>query len=140
MSNRKTKTPVELATDFVADSIETAKTTFGPESDAARQNFEAISHSAKQVQDGLTGLQAKGVSYAETNAKALFAFWREAVAVKSADALFNLQQDFVKAQSEVAVKQFQDLNSATLAFVKETAAPLQASWNKAFAGFANKAA
>ena len=140
MSTRKTKSPVELASDFVADSIETAKTAFGPESDVARQNFDAMSQSAKQVQEGFTALQSKGVAYAESNAKALFAFWRDAVAVKSPEALFNLQQDFFKNQSEAAVKQFQDLNSATLAFVKDSAAPVQANWNKVFSGFGNKAA
>ena len=118
MNTRKSKSPVELASDFVADSIETAKTAFGPESDVARQNFDALSQSAKQVQEGFVSLQSKGVAYAESNAKAVFSFWRDAVSAKSPEALFNLQQDFVKAQTDAAVKQFQDLNSATLSFVK----------------------
>jgi hypothetical protein len=55
--------------------------------------------------------------------------------VKSPEALFALQQGFFKAQSEVAVKQFQELNDVATALVREAAAPVQEGFKKSFAGF-----
>ena len=110
MNARKTKTPVELATEFVTDSIDTAKATFGGEAGPAKESVEALSASAKVYQERLADLQAKSLSYFEANTKAVLGFWREAASVKSPEALFALQQGFFKSQSEVALKQFQDLN------------------------------
>jgi hypothetical protein len=140
MSTRKTKTPVELASDFVADTLDTAKATFSTDNGVAKESFEALNQSAKVYQARIADLHAKSLEIAESNSKAFFSFWREATAVKSPDALFNLQQDFYKAQSEAAMKQFQDLNSATVALVREASAPVQSGLSKAFAGFAPKAA
>ncbi len=140
MNTRKTKTPVELASDFVTDTIDTANATLSGESDVAKQGFEALNLSAKYYQARFADLQAKGLEIAEANTKAIFAFWREATSVKTPDALFALQQDFVKAQSEVSLKQFQDINTVTVAMVRETTAPVQSGLSKAFAGFGAKAA
>jgi hypothetical protein len=138
--SKKTKTPVELASDFVSDTLDTAKAAFSSESDVAKEGLEALNLSAKVYQSRFAELQAKGMEIAETNAKAIFAFWREATTVKSHEALFTLQQDFMKAQSENAFKQFQDLNTVTVALVREASAPVQAGFSKAFAGLAAKAA
>lgn len=141
MSNRKTKTPVELASDFMTDSLDTAKAAFSTEAGPAKEGLEALNQTAKVYQARLTDLQAKGLDIAETNAKAFFAFWRDAAVAKTPEALFALQQDFVKSQAEVAVKQFQDLNGVAVALVREAAAPVQSGFAKAFAGFGeNKAA
>lgn len=138
--SKKTKTPVELASDFVSDTLDTANAAFANESDVAKEGFEALNQSAKVYQARFSDLQAKGMDIAETNAKAFFAFWRNATSAKSPEALFSLQQDFVKAQSETALKQFQDLNSVTVALVREASAHVQAGLSKAFAGFTAKAA
>jgi len=135
MTTRKTKSPVELATDFVTDSIDTAKAAFGGETGPAKEGVEALSASAKVYQTHLADLQAKGLAIFETNTKAVLGFWRDAAAVKSPEALFALQQNFFKAQSETAVKQFQELNDATVALVKEAAAPVQEGFKKSLAGF-----
>ena len=137
---KKTKSPVELASDFVADSLDTAKAAFSSGSDVAKEGFEALNQSAKVYQARVADLTAKSVDIAETNTKALFSFWRDAASVKSADALFALQQDFVRAQSETALKQFQDINTVTVALVRDASAPMQAGLNKAFASFSAKAA
>lgn len=135
MNTRKTKTPVELATDFVTDSIDTAKATFSGETGPAKESVEALSASAKLYQERLAALQAKSLSYFEANTKAVLDFWREAATAKSPEALFALQQGFFKSQSEVAVKQFQDLNDATVALVRDAAAPVQDGLKKSFAAF-----
>jgi len=138
--SKKTKTPVELASDFVSDTLETATAAFSSESDVAKEGLEALNLSAKVYQARISDFQAKGMDIAETNTKAFFAFWRDATSAKSPEALFALQQDFVKAQSETALKQIQDLNSFTVALVREASAPVQAGLTKAFAGFTAKAA
>jgi hypothetical protein len=138
--SKKTKSPVELASDFVADSLDTAKAAFSTETDVAKEGFEALNQSAKLYQARFADLTAKSVDIAETNTKAFFSFWRDVSAVKSADALFALQQDYVKAQSEAAMKHFQDINTVTVALVREASAPMQAGLNKAFAGLNAKAA
>lgn len=135
MNARKTKTPVELASDFVADSIDTAKAAFSGDNTVAKESLDVINQSAKACQARLADLQAKGMDIAEANAKAVFAFWRNATAVKTPEALFALQQDFFKAQSEAAMKQFQELNSVTTALVREAAAPVQEGFSK-LPGFA----
>lgn len=130
MNARKTKTPVELASDFVADSIDTAKAAFSGETGVAKESLDAINQSAKAYQARFADLQAKGMDIAEANAKAVFAFWRSATAAKTPEALFAVQQDFFKAQSEAAMKQFQELNSVTSAMVREAAAPVQEGFSK----------
>ena len=132
---RKTKSPVELATDFVTGSIDSAQAAFGGEAGPAKESVEALTASAKQCQARLADLHSKGMAFLETNTKAVMGFWRDAAAVKSPEALFTLQQDFFKAQSEVAVKQFQELNDVTSAFVREAAAPVQEGFTKSFAAF-----
>ena len=87
MNARKTKTPVELASDFVADSIDTAKAAFSADSGVAKESLDAINLSAKAYQARLADLQAKGMDIAESNTKAVLAFWRNAVAAKSPEAL-----------------------------------------------------
>ncbi len=135
MNTRKTKTPVEIANDFVTDSIDTAKAAFSGDTGAAKESLDAINQSAKVYQARFADLQAKGMDIVEANTKAVLSFWREATAVKSPEALFALQQDFVKAQSETALKQFQEINSVTVALVREAAAPVQEGFSKTFAGF-----
>jgi hypothetical protein len=139
MSNRKTKTPVELASDFVSDTIDSAKAAFTPDSDAAKESIEALNQSAKVYQARFAELQTKGMDIAEANTKAFFAFWRDATTAKSPEALFTLQQDFVKAQSEATLKQLQDLNAVTVALVREAAAPVQAGFNKVLNGYSKAA-
>lgn len=135
MNTRKTKTPVELATDFVADSLDTAKAAFSGDAGPAKESVEALSASAKVYQTRMADIQAKGLAIFESNTKALLGFWRDAAAVKSPEALFALQQNFFKSQSEVAVKQFQELNDATVALVREAAAPVQEGFKKSLSGF-----
>ncbi len=132
---RKTKTPVELATDFVTDSMETAKAAFGGEAGSAKEGFEAFNTSTKVYQARFADLQAKGAEMFEANTKAVLGFWKDAAAVKSPEALFALQQGFFKSQSEVAVKQFQELNDVATALVREAAAPVQDGFKKSFAAF-----
>ena len=80
---RKTKTPVELATDFVTDSMETAKAAFGGEAGSAKEGFEAFNTSTKVYQARFADLQAKGAEMFEANTKAVLGFWKDAAAVKS---------------------------------------------------------
>ncbi len=136
----KSKTPVELATEFVTESLETAKSAFAPDSAAAKEGMEAMNKSASVYQTRFADLQLKGVEYAEANTKAAFAFFREAVATKSPDAFFSLQQAFLKSQSEVLVRQFQDINTLALSVVRDAAAPVQDSMSKAFSAFQPKKA
>lgn len=138
--SKKTKTPVELASDFVSDSLDTAKAAFTSESDVAKEGLEVLNQSAKVYQARLADLTAKSVDIAESNTRALFGFWRDATVAKSPETLFALHQEFVKAQSESALKQFQDLNNVAIALVRDASAPVQAGLSKAFAGFTAKAA
>ena len=136
----KTKTPVELATEFVTESIESAKSAFAPDNAVTKDGMEALSKSASVYQTRFADLQLKGVEYAEANAKAAFAFWRDAFAAKSPDALFSLQQAFVKSQSEILVRQFQDINTLAMSLVRDAAQPVQDNMSKAFSAFQPKKA
>ena len=138
--SRKTKTPAELATDFVADSFETAKSAFGGETAAAQEGFDALNKAASTYQARFSDLQAKSLEIAESNAKATFAFLRDVMTVKSPDAFVSLQQSFFKLQSEAAMSQAQDLNAMTVALMRDVASPLQANVGKAFAAFQPKQA
>lgn len=135
----KSKTPVELATEFVSESIENAKAAFGGE-DVTKEGVEALNKSASFYQSRFADLQLKGMEYAEANTKAAFAFWREAVSAKSPEALFSLQQSFLKSQSEAVARQFKDMNTLTLSLVRDAAVPMQDSMAKAFAPFQPKKA
>jgi hypothetical protein len=140
MSTRKTKTPVELATDFVTDSIETAKSAFGGEASPGAQGFEAMNKAASAVQARFAEMQMKGVEMAEANAKSVFAFWRDALAVKSPEAFLSLQQNYMKSQAETMMRQAQDLNAMGAALVREVSAPMQDNISKTFAAFQPKQA
>ena len=133
--SRKNRTPVERATDFVAESFETAKSAMEGETAAAVESVEALSKATTTYQARLTDLQAKSLEIVESNAKSTFAYFRDVMAVKSPDAFVALQQDFFKAQSETAMSQAQDLNAMTAALFRDVASPLHANLGKAFAAF-----
>lgn len=145
--NKQKSNPAETAADladkakeFVATGFEKVSSLLAAQPDAAKQGFEALSAASKQAQARLTEIQAKGVEAAEHNSKSAFAFVRDALAAKSPETFFSLQQDFFKAQQEVALRQVQEFNGLTMGLLREFMTPMQDSLTKSMAMFDTKKA
>lgn len=69
-------------------------------------------------------LNSKAVEIAEENTKAAFAFTRDALAAKSPEALWSLQQSFFKAQQDAITKQAETLGKFYADWLKDTSAPM----------------
>jgi hypothetical protein len=72
----------------------------------------------------LAAANVQAIEFAETNTKAAFAFAREALAAKSPETLWSLQQAYLKAQQEAAVAQSQALAKSYADMFKVGANPL----------------
>lgn len=126
---------VEAANGFVSTAIDNVAKTLAAQPAAAKEGMDALNAAASAAKSRFAELQMKGVEIAEVNTKAAFAFVRDAMAVKSPETLVTLQQDFFKAQQDVLMRQFQDVNSLTLAILRDLSAPLQDGLNKSIASF-----
>ena len=69
-------------------------------------------------------LNTKAVEIAEDNTKAAFAFAREALSAKTPEALWSVQQAYLKSQQEAAVKQVEAMNKFYADWMKETSGPM----------------
>jgi hypothetical protein len=78
----------------------------------------------EKSKDQFVALNAKAVEFAEDNTKAAFAFTREALAAKSPEALWSLQQSFLKSQQEAAVRQTEAFGKFYADWLKQSSAPL----------------
>lgn len=69
-------------------------------------------------------LNTKAVEIAEENTKAAFAFAREALAAKTPEALWGLQQAYFKAQQDAVSKQAETFGKFYADWLKDTSAPM----------------
>jgi hypothetical protein len=81
-------------------------------------------------------VNSKAMEYAEENTKAAFAFTREVLTAKTPESFFSLQQSYLKAQQEAAVRQAEALGKLYADWLKETSVPVA----DAFKPFMPKAA
>ena len=72
----------------------------------------------------IVALNAKAVEFAEDNTKAAFAFTKEVLSAKTPEAFWSVQQSFIKAQQEAAVKQTEAFSKFYADWLKETSAPM----------------
>jgi hypothetical protein len=69
-------------------------------------------------------LNSKAVEIIEENAKAAFAFTREALAAKTPETFWGLQQSFFKAQQDAVTKQTEAMSKFYADWLKETSGPM----------------
>jgi hypothetical protein len=84
----------------------------------------SINETVEKSQAQFVALNAKAMDFAEANTKAVFGFAREALATKTPESFWSLQQTFMKSQQEAAVKQVEQFNSFYADWLKQTAAPM----------------
>jgi hypothetical protein len=82
-------------------------------------------------------LNTKAVEIAEDNTKAAFAFAREALAAKTPEAFWAVQQDYFKKQQDAAFKQAEAVSAIYAEWMKDAAVP---NFADAFKPFLGKAA
>ncbi len=78
----------------------------------------------EKTQAQFTAINSKAVEFAEDNAKAVFAHARDVLTAKTPESFWSLQQNFFKAQQDVATRQFEAMNGLFATVVRETSAPL----------------
>jgi hypothetical protein len=83
-----------------------------------------INATIEKSQAQIAALNAKAIEFAEENAKSAFTFTRDALAVKTPDALWSLQQTFLKAQQDAGLRQVESLSKFYADWMKEAAAPM----------------
>jgi hypothetical protein len=69
-------------------------------------------------------LNSKTVEIAEENTKAAFAFTREALAARTPEALWSIQQSFFKSQQDAITKQAESFGKFYADWLKDSAAPM----------------
>jgi hypothetical protein len=84
----------------------------------------SINETVEKSQAQFVALNAKAMDFAEANTKAVFGFAREALAAKTPESFWSLQQTFMKSQQEAAVKQVEQFNSFYADWLKQTSAPM----------------
>jgi hypothetical protein len=77
----------------------------------------------EQSKTQFVAFNAKAVEFAEDNSKAAFAFAKEAMAAKSPENLWSLQQAFLKAQQETAVRQVETFGKFYADWMKANSSP-----------------
>jgi hypothetical protein len=82
---------------------------------------------------------SKAVEFAENNTKAAFAFAREALAAKTPETLWSVQQSFVKTQQEAVKTQFEAFNAFYADWMRETSAPMADAMKPFMAAFTKAA-
>lgn len=83
-----------------------------------------INETIEKTQTEFAALNTKAVEIAEENAKAAFAFTREALTAKTPEALWSLQQAFFKAQQDAVTKQTEAMSKFYADWLKETSGPM----------------
>jgi hypothetical protein len=69
-------------------------------------------------------LNTKAVEIVEENTKAAFAFTRDALAAKTPEAFWSLQQSFFKSQQDAITKQAESFGKFYADWLKDTSAPM----------------
>jgi hypothetical protein len=72
----------------------------------------------------LVAANSKAMEFAEENTKAAFAFTRDVLAAKTPEHFFSVQQSYLKAQQEAALRQAEALNKLYADWLKDAAAPV----------------
>jgi hypothetical protein len=83
-----------------------------------------INETIEKTKTQFAALNTKAVEIAEENTKAAFAFTREALAAKTPEALWSLQQSFFKSQQDVVAKQAEAMSKFYADWLKETSGPM----------------
>jgi hypothetical protein len=78
----------------------------------------------EKTQAQAVAFNSKAVEFAEDNTKAAFAFAREALAAKTPETLWSVQQAFVKSQQDAIVKQAEAFNSLYTEWLRDTSSPM----------------
>lgn len=87
----------------------------------------------------VTAFNAKTVEFAEEATKAAFAFTREALNAKTPEALWSVQQNFLKAQQEAAVRQTEAMSKFYADWLKDTSSPMAEAFKPFLAAFTKSA-
>jgi hypothetical protein len=83
-----------------------------------------IDQTFEKAKDQFTALNSKAVEFAEENTKAAFAFTREALNAKTPEALWSVQQAYMKAQQDAMTKQFEAVTTLYSTWFKDMSAPM----------------
>ena len=149
MSNNKpraTQTPaasleaaIDLTDTMARQTIEHVTKFVANQPAVAKHNRDAITDNLKQAaelaQGNATESQAKALDLIEQNTKALFAYVRELSTIRTPEAFWALQQQFITTQSAATLRQSQEVNTYAVGMLREFANPVQSGLNKTFAAW-----
>lgn len=133
------KPKVELSNEIPADvtafaqkSVDQAQAAFEKANEFAHSNVQLLDAATSAYKSRFADLQMRAMEIAQINMNSGFAFARKLFAAKEIGEVLNLQQDFVREQSEVLRGQASELNELTVALAKETFKPVQDGFSKNF--------
>ena len=94
-----------------------------------------FNNTIEKSQAQVAAFNAKAVEFAEDSTKAAFAFAREALAAKTPESLWSVQQSFMKSQQEAAVRQAESFNALYAGWLRDASSPMADAMKPFMAAF-----
>ncbi len=83
-----------------------------------------INDTFEKTKTQFASLNTKAVEIAEENTKAAFAFARDAMAARTPEALWSLQQAYLKSQQEAVTRQAESFGKFYADLLKDAGSPM----------------
>jgi phasin len=126
--------PAEV-TAFAQKSVDQAQAAFEKANEFAHSNVQVFDAAASAYKSRFADLQLRAMEIAQINVNSGFAFARKLLGAKELGEAMNMQQEFIREQSEAMRRQASELNELTVALAKETIKPMQEGFSKSFGEF-----
>lgn len=109
--------------EMAEKSVDQAKKAFDSFVQQAQKTVSTIEGQASAIQSGAKDLNAKAISYAETNVAASFEFAQKLVRAKDLNEVVKLQTEYVQSQMKAFADQAKDLGAVATKAVTDVAKP-----------------
>lgn len=109
--------------EMAEKSVDQAKKAFDSFVQQAQKTVSTIEGQASAIQSGAKDLNAKAISYAETNVAASFEFAQKLVRAKDLNEVVKLQTEYVQSQMKAFADQAKDLGAVATKAVADVAKP-----------------
>ena len=114
ISDAQTQVADQVAS-FAQKSVDQAQAAFEKATEVAHDNVQMFDAAANAYKNRVTDIQLKAMEFVQLNMNSGFTFARKFFAVRDPSEAFNLQQSFLKDQSETLQRQAAELGGDPIA-------------------------
>ena len=132
-ANHAAEQVAEQVASFAQKTVDQAQAAFEKVSEVAHGNVQLMDAAANAYKNRVTDIQLKSMEFVQLNINSSFAFARKLFAVRDPSEAVNLQQSYLKDQTETLQRQVSELSELSVALAKDSLKPVQESVTKSFA-------